>query len=380
MRRLIITSSYAGSGGGEVALLRHLDHSTLDPSAIVVALVNDGPLAAEITKRGVRCEVIGRRARGAQFPGPRETWLIGWRLARLARRVGADRVLAYTVPDLEAALVGRLFRGFQVFWRSQGELTVFSPDHPGPRDRQLIRSAVRHAVRVISSTCWDADALVRWGMSPSDVRSVPYGIDDEWFQTASRQDAGAPFRIAFSGRLIPWKGHRVLFDALTRLDAAGVTDWEAWIIGGGDEDYRRSLESFAHTHRLDDRVRFVGHVTTPRDFVAQCDVLVHASEREPFGLVVAEAMSLGVPVVASDTAGPREIVRPGETGWLVGVGDAQGLAARLEALMKDPVGRQAVARRAQEDVSRRYRADWCIPRLEALVFDEPSWAGAAECA
>jgi glycosyltransferase involved in cell wall biosynthesis len=376
MRRLIITSAYSGSGGGEVALLRHLDHSTMDAHAITVALLNDGPLVAEVVKRGVRCEVIGRQNRGAQFPGPRETWLLGWRLARLARLVGADRVLSYTVPDLEAALVGRLFRAFRVFWRSQGELTVFTPDRPGSRDRRLIRSATRHAVRVISSTCWDADALVRWGLDRHDVRSVPYGIDDTWFDAASRhrRGTGTAFRIAFSGRLVPWKGHRVLLEALARLDAAGTSGWEAWIIGGGDEGYQRELEAFARSQGLTDRVRFVGHVGTPRDFVAQCDVLVHASEREPFGLVVAEAMSLGVPVIASDTAGPREIVRPGETGWLVGVGDSAALAIRLDALMRDPDGCVAIARRAQDDVAKRYRADRCIPRLEELVFEEPCWA------
>ena len=55
MRRLIITSAYSGSGGGEVALLRHLDHSTLDADAITVALLNDGPLVQEVRARGVRC-------------------------------------------------------------------------------------------------------------------------------------------------------------------------------------------------------------------------------------------------------------------------------------------------------------------------------------
>jgi glycosyltransferase involved in cell wall biosynthesis len=85
-------------------------------------------------------------------------------------------------------------------------------------------------------------------------------------------------------------------------------------------------------------------------------------------------MALGVPVIASDTAGPREIVRPGETGWLVSVGDAEALAARLVTLMRDPDGRMAIARRAQDDVSLRYRADRCIPRLEELVFEEPCWA------
>jgi glycosyltransferase involved in cell wall biosynthesis len=238
----------------------------------------------------------------------------------------------------------------------------------------LIRAAARHGVRVIASTCWDAAALVQWGLDDDVVRSVPYGIDDGWFDAnARRPDSNAAFRIAFSGRLVPWKGQSVLLEALARLDAAGVTSWETWFIGGGDQAYREALEGFASQHGLSDRVRFFGHVSHPRELVGRADVLVHASEREPFGLVIAEAMGLGVPVVASDTAGPREIVRPGETGWLVGVGDAPGLAERLVMLMRDAHGRATVAARARDDVWQRYRAGRCIPDLEALVFDEPRW-------
>lgn len=374
MRRLIITTAYSGTGGGEVALLRHLDHSTLETDAITVALLTDGPLRHAIRERGVRCEVIGRPNRGAEFPGPRETWLLGWRIAQLARRVGADRVLAYTVPDLEAALIGRSFRALRVFWRSQGERTVFRPESPDRSDLRLIRTAARHGVRVIASTCWDAATLVRWGLDGAAVRSVPYGIDDEWFRIAApRVEAKAPFRIAFSGRLVPWKGQRVLLDALALLDAAGETAWEAWFIGGGDDSYRHQLEGLASRHGVHDRVRFFGHVANPRELVGRADVLVHASEREPFGLVVAEAMGLGVPVVASDTAGPREIVRPGETGWLVAVGDVRALASRLIALMHDTDTRAAVGARAHDDVRSRYQAGRCISDLEGLVFDENRW-------
>jgi glycosyltransferase involved in cell wall biosynthesis len=373
MRRLLITACYAGSGGGEVALLRHLDHSTLDLSAITVALLNHGPLVDRIRERGVRCEVIGRTSRGGIFPGPRETWWLGWRVARLAAAARADAVLSYTVPDLRAALIARRLRSLHVFWRSQGELTIFAPT-PGPAEQRLLRSVIRHRVRVIASTQWDAEALVRWGLAPEDVRSVPYGIDDAWFSPDDRRAGSTvPFRIAFSGRLERWKGQHVLIDALARLDALGLRDWEAWIIGGGDEDYRRQLTDRCRDTGLTNRVRFFGHVSTPRDLVSQCDVLVHASEREPFGLVIAEAMSLGVPVVASDTLGPREIVKPDQTGWLVSVGDASALASRLASLMQEPALRRAVAARARDDVWNRYRADRCIPELESLLFDPARW-------
>ena len=375
MRRLLITACSAGSGGGEVALLRHLDHSSLDAGAVTVALLNDGPLVGEIASRGIRCEVLGRPQRGGEFPGPKETWLIAWQLARLSRLVGATRTLAYTVPDLRAVLAARLFRCLLPFWRSQGEVTIFARNGPDVRGRRLVSSAIRHGVRVIASTCWDADALVAWGLAPADVRSVGYGVDDGWFDPPEREKGldDRPFRIAFSGRLVRWKGQHVLLEALARLDRAGDTDWEAWVIGGGEAGYRASLETFARASGLSDRVRFLGHVANPRDMVAQCDVLVHASEREPFGLVLAEAMALGVPVVASDTAGPREIIRPGETGWLVAVGDADGLARRLSTLMRNPASLETVAARAHADVDRRYRARRCIAELESLVFDDSRW-------
>ena len=71
--------------------------------------------------------------------------------------------------------------------------------------------------------------------------------------------------------------------------------------------------------------------------------------------------------------GPREIVRPGETGWLVQVGDAPALAERLLSLMHDANMRATVAARARDDVWTRYRAGQCIPDLEGLLFDEPRW-------
>jgi len=282
-------------------------------------------------------------------------------------------VLSYTVPDLRAALIARRFRSLHVFWRSQGELTIFAPT-PGAAEQRLLRSVIRNRVRVIASTRWDAETLVRWGLAPEDVRSVPYGIDDDWFSREDRRGGTAvPFRIAFSGRLERWKGQHVLIDALARLDTIGLREWEAWMIGAGDENYRRELIDRCSAAGLTNRVRFFGHVSMPRDLVGQCDVLVHASEREPFGLVIAEAMSLGVPVIASDTFGPREIVKPDQTGWLVAVGDSGALAARLASLMQEPALRRAVAARARDDVWNRYRADRCIPELESLVFDPARW-------
>jgi len=81
------------------------------------------------------------------------------------------------------------------------------------------------------------------------------------------------------------------------------------------------------------------------------DVVVHASDREPFGIVVVEAMALGKPVVAGAEGGPREIITEGVDGLLAPYEDAEALARQILRYLDDP----AFARRMGEAARRRAR-------------------------
>src|SRR5712692_12111612 len=79
-----------------------------------------------------------------------------------------------------------------------------------------------------------------------------------------------------------------------------------------------------------------------------CDIVVHASvEPEPWGLVVAEAMAAGRPVIASAAGGPVEMITSGEDGLLVEPGGPEDLAAAIESLLRDPQRRQAMGESAR---------------------------------
>ena len=148
------------------------------------------------------------------------------------------------------------------------------------------------------------------------MRTVYLGVDDLWFdppQNVSR--SAAHLRVVISGRLVPWKGHHTFLRAFAEA-ADHFPDAEAWIVGGGDEAYAAVLEREAARLRVRERVRFWGHRQDAMELVRQCDVAMLCSEREPFGLVIIEGMACGIPVIASDVQGPREIIRPGETGSL----------------------------------------------------------------
>ena len=100
------------------------------------------------------------------------------------------------------------------------------------------------------------------------------------------------------------------------------------------------------------------------------DVIVHASDHEPFGIVIVEAMALGKPVIAGDAAGPTEIITDGVHGLLTPYGDAGALACALLRLLGDPVGAQRLgeaARRRAQDFSTRAYAQNFVAAVRGLL-------------
>jgi glycosyltransferase involved in cell wall biosynthesis len=113
----------------------------------------------------------------------------------------------------------------------------------------------------------------------------------------------------------------------------------------GDPGYEEELRRRASGLGLGERVVFTGHRDDVADVLEAIDVVVHASvEREPFGMVIAEAMAARKPVVASRDAGPMEIVADDVSGILVRPGDAEEIGTAVLMLLGDP----ALARRMGE--------------------------------
>jgi glycosyltransferase involved in cell wall biosynthesis len=364
---LLLTNCLADVGGGEVALLRHLDHSTMHSDRLAVALLNRGPLVQMVRERGVRCESIGRPNRDGFFPGWGETIQIAWRLGRLIRKWHISNVLCYTVPDLCAALIARYLVRFRLSWRSQGDTTVHL--HQGANDHKLtylLRKLGRKVDWIVSTTAWDAALLIEHGAVPDLVRTVYLGVDESWFESAPARVA-APPRVVISGRLVPWKGHLTFLQAFARV-ATLVPNAEAWIVGGAAAPYQAFLEQEAQRLGIGHRTRFWGHRSDVAELVRQCDIAVHCSEREPFGLVIIEAMSAGLPVIAAAVQGPREIIHHGETGYLVTPGDVEAYAQYMVRLLRDPDCRRQIGQAARRETAVRFRDSANVPELERLLL------------
>jgi phosphatidylinositol alpha-mannosyltransferase len=191
---------------------------------------------------------------------------------------------------------------------------------------------------------------------PGDYVIIPNGIDVARFSDPSlapieRFNDGKP-NILFVGRLEKRKGFRHLLAAFAHIKKA-VPAVRLIVAGAYEKADKEAFVIYARRHRLRD-VRFVGFVSEedlPR-YYRTCDVFCAPSIGfESFGLVLLEAMAAGRPIVASDIAGYRAVVRNGEEGLLVPPGDEGALAIALISLLRDSALRQRMGERGQARAS-----------------------------
>lgn len=180
--------------------------------------------------------------------------------------------------------------------------------------------------------------------------------------------------VGLVGRLQPWKGQDRFLHAQALLRERGHPI-HAVIVGGDayemSPEYAASLPSLVSSLDLGDAVTMTGQVADAGPYIEQMDILVNASDPEPFGIVLLEGMARGVAVVAVDSGGPAEFIEHGRTGQLAHSGEPVALAETLEPLLASPELRRTVARAGQELFLREF-TDVALHKrffdhLEALV-------------
>jgi len=182
----------------------------------------------------------------------------------------------------------------------------------------------------------------------TEIQVIRNGIDSQQFQPRSQPDLNrGKVAILFVGRLAEQKGLRYLLQTLPLLHESAETPFELRILGDGPQ--RQEMESMVERMRLTNLVHFVGWVPSEevKAYLQDSDIFVLPSLIEGLPISVLEAMACGLPVVTTDTRGNNELVRSGENGFLVPVGDVESLATSLRVLIADLSLRKAMGERGR---------------------------------
>jgi colanic acid/amylovoran biosynthesis glycosyltransferase len=240
------------------------------------------------------------------------------------------------------------------------------------------RAAIVHCV---------ADAVAanaqRYGLDPDKARVIRPGIDPAAFCPAPREEEDpTEFRLVTVARLIWCKGYEYALIAIARLAAEGVpVRYE--ILGSdprpeiGEVSERPRMEHAIADLGLGGRVKLSGHLPPDEVRAALCraDACLQPSLDEGLATVIAEAMSCGVPVVATDVGGTTELVRDGLDGFVVPPRDPDALAEGVRRLWKDPAGRRRMGASARERIRAEFTLDEHVKRFAGLYAEVARPAG-----
>ncbi len=266
----------------------------------VACLSKCGPVADQIRTAGVPVTALGA-TRSWQLPG------VVRRLIRLVRHNRVDTVFSFLIHANAAAAAAKPFcsgvRFIQSIQTTQAE----------PRWHWRVQRAVHLAAeKVVVPSKSVADIAQKWSDVPVEkLVVIPNAIEPNDFAPAPNPPPGGPFKVGFIGRLDPIKRVPLLVEALALLEEA----FHLEVYGEGPE--RVTIERRARELGVAGRVTLHGAVTGPQAALANLHVLALPSAAEGFGLVLIEAMAAGVPVVAADVAGIRDVVRHEYNGLLV---------------------------------------------------------------
>ncbi|WP_441280362.1 glycosyltransferase [Tardiphaga sp. 862_B3_N1_1] len=184
---------------------------------------------------------------------------------------------------------------------------------------------------------------------------VHNGIPLGAFRAVARERRfGSPLRLINVARIYPkQKGQDILIKAVSLCAARGL-DIRCDFVGSppeGDESTLLSLKAQAIAENVADRVRFLCGRTDVRRPLDEADIFVLPSRFEGFGLVLLEAMAVGLPVIAADVDGPAELLVDGSNGIKFKVGSAEDLADKIAALAAQPELAAKIARTAKDFVT-----------------------------
>ena len=350
--RVAFVSSHGQLGGSELYLLRLLDR--LGPEWVEsVTSLEDGPFVGRMRAAGHPVVVLPTSARAAG---------IATTAARLRRRLPADVVVH--ANGVKAALVASL--------ATVGSRTpVVWVKHDFSWGGPLTWLLARRCRRVVA-----VSNAVAAGLDPRRVVVIPTGVSTPRVERRAARAAlpvppGVGPVVSVIGRFHPVKGHLELVEALPALRGQ-VPTVHALLVGDDDPhvpDLRSEVLRRAAELGVSEVVTVLGHRDDALHLMAGSDVVVvptvadGRAGREGFGLVAAEAMSVGTPVVAYDHGAVPEVL--GGCGELVAPGDRAALAAALARLLDDEERRERLAACGRHAVATRLDPEVMVTAMKA---------------
>jgi len=358
-------AAYGGVQHSMLDLVKHLDRQRFKP---IVLCAPEGGISQLVAREQAQVRNVGsgqfwRYSHKRPLGTCIDLVIVAREIVRLARTEGVRLVHAFDgMVFFAAALAQQQLKDLRVIWLDCG-FNLYRYHF-----RLVMRWCFPRAARVAAISQVRVQQLLAEGLDPAKAAVMPLGTDFH-LQTLAppRQEE---FRIGIVGRFVPIKNFE-LFLRAAQLVAARHPRVQFVIVGSqglfpAEVAYYQSLLRLMDELGLQGRVIFHEPVENLAMLLNTFDVLACSSHLETFGRTLIEAMALAKPVVATAVGAIPEVVKDGETGFLVAPGDVTGFAARLNQLIEDAELRNRLGQGGHQRVLQHFDVRAVVRRWEQL--------------
>jgi glycosyltransferase involved in cell wall biosynthesis len=324
----------------------------------VCALSRGGPLEEDLQRANIPVTVLGKRWKYDPI-----AW---WQLRRHIARLQPDLVQTWMFTANTYGRTAARWAGVKHIVASERCVDSWKSWHHLAIDRRL----ARHTDAIVVNSEGVEEFYREQGIPTQMLRVIENGIGPPPKNNVTHDqlcdELGIPrgaHLLGAVGRL--WHQKRIK-DLIWATDLLKVIRDDAHLLILGDGPQRENLERFRDACLIDDKVHFLGQRDDVMRFMPHFALLWLASSYEGLPNVVMEAMASGVPVVATDIAGTRELVTPGVSGFLVSVGDRSGLARLAHKILEDPALRERLGEAGRQRILAEFSVEAMVAKHVAL--------------
>lgn len=366
--RTVLNVIDTGGPGGAETVFANIS-SGLDPKYFrsVCVVSREGWLTDRLRSRGLEPIVVS--ASGSV------NFRYLWRLMQIARAVKADVIVGHLYGSaIYCSIAGKLL-GVPVVSVLHGQTDVSDDGHFGALKKRAVRLGTTKAV-FVSQELKD-DLRTRLRIPEEQCAVIPNGVEIERFAGGKRNRLREELGLSSSdilvgaiGNIRRPKAYDVFLHAAHLLKQRSE-NYRFAIAGEGSGSLYDELLTLRDKLKLQNELNFLGMRRDIPDILKAFDVYVLSSRTEGFSIACVEAMAAGVPVVATRSGGPQEILEHERSGLLVEVGDSAGLADSVHRLVSDPALASQLRDNALATVTKRYTLRAMLQTYEELFQSLP---------
>lgn len=374
------SSQTYGAENGLLLFLKNLNKEIWQP---VIVLPCEGPLVSKVSELNFPIYKIKLpwwvRGNLNIFALARNCFVEAWvllKLIKIIRKEKIDLIFTNSIVIFSGALISRILRKPHIWYireiiTNNPDLHFFLPDHLLFNFIVTFSTNVIVASKAIATQFYDFD-------HQNKVKLVYHGFEfDEPSEVSS--DINGLIKGSWVAVVVgTLQARKAQEDAIKAISIARqkIPNISLLLVGKGESKYVAYLKLLIAELDLRKKVFFLGHRSDVISILAKCDVFIMPSWEEPFGVVVLEAMSVGLPVIGVNTGGVKEIIENDKTGFLVDAKSPELIAEKMILLSQNPEKANILGIEGEKSVKEKYKAKTHVENLEKIF--SASFAGVRE--